>query len=147
MADGEDRMRRGYARGRARDEAIRAELEPLAPGEYPLGLKLAIGLCGVLAIGNAVAFLTGNAGDQSPVAGVVFLIAIVAIGVGLVRQRYLAVLCFQGLLGLSLVYAVLSLAFVSNLTGVLLSGGLVVIGAPVFWLLVRVMARLQAPPR
>ena len=30
-----DAMRRGYARGRARDDEIRANLEPLAPGERP----------------------------------------------------------------------------------------------------------------
>ena len=35
-------MRRGYARGRERDERIRAELEPYAPGERPAAIKAAV---------------------------------------------------------------------------------------------------------
>ena len=37
-------MRRGYARGRERDERIREGLIPLGPGERPLPLKLAVAL-------------------------------------------------------------------------------------------------------
>ena len=37
----DDRMARGYARGRERDEAARAALEPLAPGERPLAVTIA----------------------------------------------------------------------------------------------------------
>jgi hypothetical protein len=65
--------------------------------------------------------------------------------VGMWQRRYLAVLAFEVLLGISTIYAALSLAFASNLAGALLALAVIAVCAPVFWLLVRVMARLQTP--
>ncbi len=62
-----DHMRRGYARSRARADAIRAELQPLAPGERPLGIKLAVALAVALALANVVALIAGH--DEQLVAG------------------------------------------------------------------------------
>ena len=52
-------LERGYARSRARDEAIRAELQPLGPDERPLGIKLGVALALLLAVGNLVASRRG----------------------------------------------------------------------------------------
>src|SRR5690606_29470113 len=38
---GDDALRRGYARAEARNEAIRRQLEPLAPGERPGAVTVA----------------------------------------------------------------------------------------------------------
>jgi hypothetical protein len=61
------------------------------------------------------------------------------------ERRYLAVVAFEGLLAVSIVYAALSLAFASNLLAVALPVLLIVVCTPVFWLLIRVMARLRVP--
>ena len=134
-------LSRGYARGRERDEAIRAQLQPLAPGERPLGLKLAIALAIVFGIANVVAAALGEA----PGPAIAFAFVSAAIAYGLWQRSYLVILLFQALLAISIIVSTLSLAFASNILGVLLA--LAVIGAcsPVFWLLVRVMARLQVP--
>ena len=137
-------MARGYARSRAKADAIRAQLEPLGPDERPLGIKLAVALALFIAVANLVAAAAG-AGGESPAAGVVFALLMCALAFGLWERRYLVILLFQALLAISIIVSTLSLAFASNILGVLLA--LAVIGAcsPVFWLLVRVMARLQVP--
>jgi xanthosine utilization system XapX-like protein len=61
------------------------------------------------------------------------------------QRRYLALIAFEGLLAVSIVYAALSLAFASNLRAALLGVLVIVICSPVFWLLIRVMARLRVP--
>ena len=53
-------LRRGYARGRARDDEIRAALEPLAPGERPRVVTIAAIVAFVFALANVAAALTGN---------------------------------------------------------------------------------------
>jgi hypothetical protein len=137
-------MARGYARSRAKTEAIQAQLEPLAPDERPLGIKLATALAAFLAIANLVGAAAG-AGGESPATGFAFAILMGALAAGVWAKRYLVILLFQALLAISIIVSALSLAFASNALGVLLA--LAVIGAcsPVFWLLVRVMARLQVP--
>ncbi|MDA0164695.1 hypothetical protein OM076_30790 [Solirubrobacter ginsenosidimutans] len=139
-----DAMARGYARSRAKTEAIQAQLQPLGPDERPLGLKLATALALFIAAINLIAAALG-AGGESPATGFAFAILMVAVAAGLWTRRYLVILLFQALLALSIIVSTLSLAFAGNLLAVLLA--LAVIGAcsPVFWLLVRVMARLQVP--
>jgi hypothetical protein len=136
-------MERGYARSRARTDAIRAGLQPLGPGERPLGLKLAVALAIVLGGANLIAAAAAGA---IPFA---ILIALVtgAFVWGLWDRRYTAILLFEALLALTIIVSALALLFAGNLLGVLLCVGLIVACAPVFWLLVRVMARLQVPPR
>ena len=50
---------RGYARSRERDEAIRAALEPLAPGERPRAVTVAAVVAGVLGVANLALLLAG----------------------------------------------------------------------------------------
>ena len=54
---------------------------------------------------------------------------------------------FEGLLALTIIVSTLSLAFAGNLLAVIVCVVAIVVCAPIFWLLVRVMARLQVPPQ
>ena len=136
-------LSRGYARGRERDEAIRAQLQPLAPGERPLGLKLAIALAIVFGIANVVAAALGEA----PGPAIAFAFVSAAIAYGLWQRSYLVILLFQALLALTIVVSALSLLFAGNVLAVVVVVVIVAVCSPVFWLLVRVMARLQVPTR
>ncbi len=138
-------LERGYSRSRKRADAVRAGLTPLGPGERPLGIKLAVALALFIAVANLVGVAAG-AGGESPAVGVAFALLMAAAAAGLWARKYLVLLAFEALLAISMIVSTLSLAFASNLGGVLLSLGVIVVCAPVFWLLVRVMARLQVPP-
>jgi hypothetical protein len=142
-------MERGYARSRERNEAIRSQLEPFGAGERPLALKLSAGLAALIAVGNLVGLASGAKvdGHRPVVAALVLALLMAAFAIGLWQRRYLAVLAWEALLGVTLVYAALSLMLASNLAAVLVCVALIAIAAPLFWMLVRVMARLQAPPR
>ena len=140
----ESGMARGYARSRAKTEAIQAQLEPLGPDERPLGIKLAVALAVFIGVASLVGAAVG-AGGESPAVGVVWALAMFALAAGLWARIYLVLLLFQALLAISIIVSALSLAFASNLLGVLVALAVIVLSAPVFWLLVRVMARLQVP--
>lgn len=146
-----DPLRDRYARGRARDEAIRMSLEPLEPGERPRVVSIAAVVAFVFAIANVVATLTvddlaSTNGNPTAVAVVTTAILVVA-GAGMLARRYWAVLGFQCVLGLQIV--VFSLAFTRVNTwwvGVALIIAIGLLGT-LFWKLIRAMARLQMPAR
>jgi hypothetical protein len=145
-----DRLARGYAQGRERDDALRAKLEPLAPGERPLAVTVAAILAAVLGIANVVLLAVGyevEEGSGSAAGALVFagLMAIAAIGMW--RVRYWAVLGFEALLGIAIAFAALSLLVASNLTAVLLCLAIIAVAGPLFWFLIRAMARIQLPAR
>jgi hypothetical protein len=66
---------------------------------------------------------------------------------GMWHRRYWAVLGFEALLGITVAIAALSLLVASNLAAVALCVVIIGLGGWLFWKLVRVMARLQAPER
>lgn len=134
---------RGYARSRERTEAVRAALEPLGPGERPLGLKLAVGIAVLVAAGNLAA-VAADAGHRAP-RGIAFAAIMLAAAAGMWARRYFVVVAFEGLLAVSIVYAALSLTVASNLWAALLAVAIIAVCSPVFWLLIRVMARLRVP--
>jgi hypothetical protein len=135
-----------YSRSKAKADAIRAQLQPLAPDERPLGLKLATGLALFFALANLVGAVLG-VGGESPALGVVTAVAMAAIAYGLWQRSYAVILLFEALLALSIIVFTLSLAFAGNVLAVLLCVVGIGLCAPVFWLLIRVMARLQVPHR
>jgi hypothetical protein len=135
----------GYARSRRRAEETRAALKPLGPGERPLGIKLAVALASVIALGNLAGVIAG-AGSQSAGLGLAFAAVMLAAAVGMWARVYLVLIAFQALLAVGIIYAMLSLAFASNLWAVVLGVVVIAVCSPIFWLLVRVMARLQVPP-
>jgi hypothetical protein len=143
-------MQRGYARSRERTDAVRAQLRPLAPGERPLAITVAAVLAGLIALANLVLFLAGwdVRGEDPSTAGTLIFCAIMAIAAaGMWTRQYWAVLGFEMLLGVAIVGAALSLLRASNLAGVALSVGLIALCTPLFWFLIRAMARLQMPSR
>jgi hypothetical protein len=139
-------MERGYSRSRERDERIRAGLAPLAPEERPLALKLSVLLALLIALSNLIALAAGvQVEGKSPVAGgLLFALIMVMAAVGMWQKRYWAVLGFEALLGCLLLWTALSLLVASNLAAALLCLAVFAIAGPLFWLLIRVMARIQA---
>jgi hypothetical protein len=129
-----------YARSRERAEAARAALTPLGPVER----KLAVALAVVIAVANLAA-VAASGGDRAA-AGIAFAAIMLVAAAAMWQRRYLAVIAFQALLAVSIMYAALSLAFASNLRAALLAAAVILVSAPVFWLLIRIMARLRVPP-
>jgi hypothetical protein len=146
-----DPLRDRYARGRARDEAIRMGLEPLAPGERPRVVTIAAIVAFAFAIANVVATLTvddlsSTNGNPTTVAIVTTGILVVA-GAGMLARQYWAVLGFQCVLGIQIVVFSLALTRVQKWwVAVGLVVGIGLLGV-LFWKLIRAMARLQMPAR
>src|SRR5919202_5948466 len=143
-------MRRGYARGEAPTEPPRAEPRPLARGGRPAVLTFAALLAAALAVGNLAAFAAGVEVDgRRPGALSVAVFAVLMLGAawGMWRRRYWAVLGFEALLGITVAIAALSLLVASNDEEVVRCRIILAVGGWLFWKLVRVMARLQAPER
>lgn len=142
-------MRRGYARGRARDDEIRANLVPLQPGERPPVVTLAAVIAFVFAIANAAAALTGNdistaSGDPSVATAVTTALLLVA-GLGMLARQYWAVLGFQTILGLQIVFFSLYLIGVQRLVDAIFPVVAIGLLGWLFWKLIRPMARMQTP--
>ncbi|MBA2765929.1 MAG: hypothetical protein H0X56_06345 [Solirubrobacterales bacterium] len=146
----DDAMRRGYARGRQRDDLIRAGLEPLGPGERPPALVASVVLAAVLALANFVLWVTGFEvrGEQPGVVGVVLFCGLMtAAAIGMWLKRYWAVLGWQALLAVSMVVAFLSLLQAASLLAVVVPVVVLTVCGWLFWKLIRVMSRLQMPSR
>jgi len=144
-------MRRGYARGRERDEAIRQSLEPLAPGERPQAVTIAAIVALIFAIGNVAAALGGadlSSEENNPVAVTTVTTAILVVAaIGMWLRRYWAVLGFQVILALQIIAGSLALIRVEKwwiAVGLTVLLGLL---GWLFWKLVRAMARIQMPDR
>ena len=145
-----DAMARGYARSRARADDVRAGLEPLAPGERPLAVTLAAILAALLTVANLVVYLIGwDVGGKDPsLRGlVVYCVVLGTASVGMWFGRYWAVLGFQMLLAGSILISALFLLRASNWQAVVFSLGVLAVCTPLFWFLIRAMARLQMPSR
>ena len=145
-----DRMRRGYARAEERNAAVRAELAPLAPGERPAPLVAAAVLAAALGTANLVALIAGVEvqGEQPSAAGVLVFCAVMYLAAGgLWMARYWAVLGFEVLLGLIVLVFSLFLLRASNVLAVVVCVPIIGIAGWLFWKLVRVMGRIQAPQR
>jgi hypothetical protein len=143
---------RGYERSRAKDEAARAKLEPLAPGERPRAVTVGAIVAGAAAIANLVALIAGfEPGETQKTVTTAFGTALLAIvAVGMWRARYWAVLGMQTLLAITIVIASLSLLTAINVAAGILIVAIVGAAGTLFWFLVRAMARIQmpeAPPR
>jgi hypothetical protein len=141
----DDRMRRGYARGRERDEAIRATLEPLEPGERPGAVTAAAIVAAVLGLLLVVRVAVD---DEADVRGLLLFAAVMFVAAaGMWKAQYWAVLGFEFFLGLTLVFAAVSLMFAGNVQGVVYSLLILAGAGTLFWKLVRAMARIQMPRR
>ena len=125
---GQERMARGYARGRAKDEAARAALKPLGQDERPLAVTIAAGLAFALGAANFISYIAGLEvqGEQPALLGIAIYSGLMfTVAYGCFRMRY------WGVLGME---AVLALAVIAG-------------AGTLFWKLVKVMARIQMPER
>lgn len=133
-------------RSEARDAEARARLEPLRAGERPPAVTVAAIVALALAVAN-LALLAGGyriKGGSSQTAGlVVFELLLLTAAMGLWKARYWAVLGFEALLGLAVVYASLLLIVASNLAAVALCLGIAIPAGVLFYKLIRAMARIQ----
>jgi hypothetical protein len=134
----------------AREEQARAALSPLATGEYPRALLIAIALCVLLAI----AVLAGAAsvhdlrrhGGSLPGA-VLIAVVLVLLAQGMYRHRYWAVLSFEALLAFQVIVTSLALIVASTIPAALICAVGIGLGGWLFWKLIRVMGRIQAGER
>jgi hypothetical protein len=143
-------MRRGYARSEQRNAEVRAALKPLAPGERPAALVTAAVVAALLGAANLAALIAGVdvQGEEPSAIGVLAFCAVMFVAAGgLWLGRYWAVLGFEALLGIIVVFFSLFLLRASNLLAVVVCVAIVSSAGWLFWKLIRVMGRLQAPQR
>lgn len=144
----------GYSRSRAKDEAARTALEPLAPGKRPTAVTVGAIVAAALALANVIAVILGwdgAAGEDDrarALAGsmlVTGLLCVVAWGMW--KARYWAVLGMQTLLALTLIAAALGLVTASSAGGAILLVLILAAAGTLFWFMVKAMARIQMPQR
>jgi thiamine-phosphate pyrophosphorylase len=143
-----DFLERYRARTEAQNAAARAQLEPLAPGERPWPLQLAAAVAALAALVNLVAYLAGAKlhGSSLSVSELVVFVAVALIlAVGIWQRSAAAVLLFMALLAIIIVLFSLFLIEASNLLGVIVPLLFIGGGGFLFWKLVRVLGRIQAP--
>jgi hypothetical protein len=137
-------------RSEERNEAVRAALVPLAPGERPWAIRIAA-LVAALTGGVQVALFAfgvklkvagthAAAGQTIGFGGLMFICA-----AGMWFLRYWAVLGFMALLGITITYFGLALIKVSSLLGFVIALAGLAGGGFLFYKLVRVLGRIQMP--
>lgn len=147
-----DRMRRGYARSEARNEAIRQSLAPLEAGERPLAVTIGAIVALVMAVGNVVAWQAGVDVASNEDDAVTFTILSTAIllaaAAGMWARRYWAVLGFEAVLGFQIASLAMAL-MLGAIDGWKALPATIVLGLLgwLFWKLIRAMARMQMPER
>ncbi len=108
-------------------------------------------VAGLIAVGNLVAYAAGLSvrHEKAPTLGGILILSALmgACSLGMWRARYWAVLGFEALLALTVVFAALSLTVASSIRGALLSVAIGGLGGWLFYKLVRAMARIQMPQR
>jgi hypothetical protein len=134
----------------SRNEHARASLTPLAPGERPLALRVAVAVALVLAVAVIVGALTihglSRRGGSLP-GGVFIALVFALLAWNMYRCRYWAVLAFEALLAFQIIVTSLALVVASTLLAAGLCLVSIVLAGWLFWKLVRVMGRIQAHDR
>jgi hypothetical protein len=128
-----------------RNAEVRARLEPLRPGERPAVLVVAAAVALALALVNVILLAAGQGGR--PEGLLVYCALMFMVAYGMWTKHYVAVLAFQCLLAIAVTVGFLFLLRASSLTDLLICFMLIVPTGWLFWKLIRVLARLQAPPR
>ncbi|HEY2319526.1 MAG TPA: hypothetical protein VGH67_14570 [Solirubrobacteraceae bacterium] len=138
------------SRSQRRDAEARANLEPLAPGERPMAIRVSAVLAGLLGLANLVAWLAGDKiGGKHPAAGGILLFSGVMLvcALGLWRMWYGAVLGFMALLAIIGTLFSLYLVEASNALGFIVAPIIIAGAGYLFFKLVRVLSRIQMPQR
>jgi hypothetical protein len=140
----------GYARARERDDAARAALASLGPGERPWPLIAAAVVAFLLGAANIVLLVAGaepGGKKPAPAGVVVFAIVMFVAAVGIWQKRYWAVLGFQALLTLIVLFFFLFLLRASDVAAAAIAVAVIAVAGTLFWKLIRVMGRMQVPRR
>ena len=143
-------MAAARARAEARNEAVRATLTPLAPGERPWSVRIAAVVAALSGTVQLVLFLAGvklKVGGAHAKAGstIVFAVLMLMCAAGMWYLRYWALLGFMAILGITVVGFSLALIKASSLLGFAIAIAGMAGGGTLFWKLVRVMSRVQMP--
>ena len=143
-----DFLERYRARTEAQNAAARARLAPLAPGERPWPLQISVALAALAALANLIAYVAGaklQGGKLQTSELVPFVVIMVILAGGMWRRSGAAVLLFMALLTIIVVLFSLFLIEASNFLGVVVPLLFICGGGYLFWKLVRVLGRIQAP--
>ncbi len=137
-------------RSARRDAAIRATLEPLAPGERPWPIVVGAILAALAGGVQLVLFLAGVklkvAGTHAAAGStIVFALIMFVCAIGMWMLRYWAVLGFMALLAIAVTNFALALLKVSNALGLVIAVAGIVIPGFLFFKLIRVLSRIQMP--
>jgi hypothetical protein len=141
-------MARGYARAEAKNAAVRAELEPLAPGERPLPVTIGAIVAVALVVIQLPLYVAWD-GDKRPALSgfVIFVALMLTMAWGMWHARYWAVLGFQALTALTVLTGALALMVAGNVITVLICLAVIVPAGVLFWSMVKALARIQMPAR
>src|SRR5215204_1797903 len=142
------------SRSEAKNEAARAALEPLTPGERPTAVTVGAIVALLCALANVVAVVLGwdqgvDDDDRSRALAYTILATgvLVAVAWGMWKSKYWAVLGMQTLLALTLIASSLALVTVSSAGGAILVVAIIAAAGTLFWFMVKAMARIQMPER
>jgi hypothetical protein len=133
-------------RGEARDELMRAQLQPLAPGERPVPLRVATVFSAVLAVAVLIGATTQHdlRSQGGSLIGGVFIAGVLALlSSGMFNRRYWAVLSFEALLAFQIIVSCLALIVVGSILVAAVLLIIVGLAGWLFWKLVRVMGRIE----
>ncbi len=148
------------ARSEARNEAVRAELEPLEEGERPLVVTIGAVVSALIALSSIVGYVAGvevtkigsdgieQGEDTAPLFSVIAVVALMGtMAYGMWRARYWAVLGYQALLVIVLVAASLGLVQATDWLQAIGTTALIAGAGAMFWFMIKAMARIQMPDR
>ncbi len=142
------------SRSEAKNEAARAALTPLAPGERPTAVTVGAIVAALFAVANVVAVVLGwNGGvdedDQARALAYTFLATgvLLVLAWGMWKAKYWAVLGMQTLLALTLIASSLGLVTAGNAGAMVVLVLILAAAGTLFWFMVKAMARIQMPER
>jgi hypothetical protein len=128
---------------------VRAQLEPLAPGERPWSIIVGSGMALLLGVGTVIMYAAGvktSVGGKPGLGEVaVYAVLMFACAGGMWLLRYWAVLGFMTLLAIGLVGVSLALTRVTSALWGVVAFAALLGGGYLFWKLVRVLSRIKMP--
>lgn len=146
-----ERMMEGYAKAEVRNQEVRDELEPLAPGERPTVVTIGAIVAALIGISVVIGYLAGVKvdGERPEIAQVAAPALIMGVmAYGMWNARYWAVLGFQLILVFLIFSALFGLMVQASTVGQFAATiGLLAVAGTFFYFMVKAMARIQMPER